>query len=174
MATLKNLVDETTNIKNELATCHTNLKNNLISKGVECSDADKMSSLIDKVNEFPSFPVYIAGDTNCIFNLEAISRTTLTYKKGILYNLHAWFSGSIRFNFSSFANANTNNSNAGMNIKHYRKGSLIKEHKINYPTNGAQMSYIYDLTDIKPLDNIIVENRENFNVGTSNIKISYD
>ena len=49
MATLKNLVDETTNIKNELVTCHTNLKNNLISKGVECSDSDKMSSLIDKV-----------------------------------------------------------------------------------------------------------------------------
>ena len=29
MATLKNLVDETTNIKDELKTCHTNLKNNL-------------------------------------------------------------------------------------------------------------------------------------------------
>ena len=49
MATLKNLVDETTNIKNELVECHTNLKNNLIEKGVECSDTDKMSSLIDKV-----------------------------------------------------------------------------------------------------------------------------
>ena len=51
MATLKNLVDETTNIKNELVICHSNLKNNLIKKGVECSDTDKMSSLIDKINE---------------------------------------------------------------------------------------------------------------------------
>ena len=50
MATLKSLVDETTDIKNELKTCHVNLKNNLIAKGVECSDNDKMSSLIDKVN----------------------------------------------------------------------------------------------------------------------------
>jgi hypothetical protein len=49
MATLKSLVDETTVIKNELKSCHTNLKNNLIAKGVECSDTDKMSSLVNKV-----------------------------------------------------------------------------------------------------------------------------
>ena len=49
MATLKSLVDETTNIKDELVECHANLKNTLIKKGVECSDTDKMSNLIDKV-----------------------------------------------------------------------------------------------------------------------------
>ena len=49
MATLKSLVDETTDIKDELKSCHSNLKNTLIGKGVECSDTDKMSSLIDKV-----------------------------------------------------------------------------------------------------------------------------
>ena len=32
MSTLKQLVDETTNIKNELKTCHANLKNNLIER----------------------------------------------------------------------------------------------------------------------------------------------
>lgn len=51
MATLKNLVDETTNIKNELVTCHSNLKNNLVEKGVECSNADKMPTLINKIKE---------------------------------------------------------------------------------------------------------------------------
>ncbi len=35
MATLKQLVDETANIKNELIACHTDLKTNLIDKGVE-------------------------------------------------------------------------------------------------------------------------------------------
>ncbi|MGX4600237.1 hypothetical protein [Faecalimicrobium sp. JNUCC 81] len=49
MSTLKNLVDETTNIKNDLVTCHTNLKNNLISKGMEILDSDKIPSLINKV-----------------------------------------------------------------------------------------------------------------------------
>ena len=55
MATLKNLVDETTNIKNELVACHTNLKNNLSAKGVECSDTDKISSLIDKINNIKGY-----------------------------------------------------------------------------------------------------------------------
>ena len=55
MATLKSLVDETTNIKNELVICHSNLKNNLIEKGVECSDTDKMSSLIDKITLFDKY-----------------------------------------------------------------------------------------------------------------------
>ena len=49
MATLKSLVDETTNIKNELKTCHSNLSSALTEKGVEVSSEDKMSSLIDKV-----------------------------------------------------------------------------------------------------------------------------
>lgn len=34
MSTLKQLVDETTNIKNELITCHSNLKGNLIEKAL--------------------------------------------------------------------------------------------------------------------------------------------
>lgn len=71
MATLKNLVHETTNIKNELVECHSNLKNNLIEKGVECSDTDKMSSLIDKVNNittinmpkhFPTEDIWVTRD----------------------------------------------------------------------------------------------------------------
>ncbi len=45
----KQLVDETSNIKNELVRCHTDLKNNLIDKGVEVTDSDKMSNLIGKI-----------------------------------------------------------------------------------------------------------------------------
>lgn len=55
MTTLKNLVDETTVIKNELKTCHINLKNNLVAKGVEVLPSDKMLILIDKVNNVSSF-----------------------------------------------------------------------------------------------------------------------
>ena len=51
MATLKSLVDETTVIKNELKTCHTNLKNNLSAKGVGVLNSDKMPSLINKIND---------------------------------------------------------------------------------------------------------------------------
>ena len=63
MSTLKQLVDETTNIKNELKTCHTNLKNNLIEKGVECSDTDKLLSLANKVGEIELGKKFIKGIT---------------------------------------------------------------------------------------------------------------
>ena len=62
MTTLKKLVDETTNIKDELVTCHTNLKNNLITKGVECSDADKLSSLVNKVGEISTVVTVESSD----------------------------------------------------------------------------------------------------------------
>ena len=55
MATLKNLVDETTNIKNEIVECRDNLRQTLVEKGVECSDSDKMSSLIDKVDSLGDY-----------------------------------------------------------------------------------------------------------------------
>lgn len=59
MATLKNLVDETTSIKNELVACHTNLKNNLLLKGVEVANQDKISTLINKVNNVETGNAYL-------------------------------------------------------------------------------------------------------------------
>ena len=49
MTALKSLVDETSNIKNELKTCHSNLKNNLIEKGVEIASNSKLLDLINKI-----------------------------------------------------------------------------------------------------------------------------
>ena len=62
MSTLKQLVDETTNIKNELKTCHANLKNNLIEKGVECSDTDKLLRLANKVGEIELGKKWASGE----------------------------------------------------------------------------------------------------------------
>ena len=54
MATLKQLVDETTNIKNELKTCHANLKTNLIDKGVEFPRYDNYDAIeVSKTNNIP-------------------------------------------------------------------------------------------------------------------------
>ena len=49
MATLKNLVDETTNIKNEVVTCYTDFKENLTNLGVTLEDNSKLSDLINKL-----------------------------------------------------------------------------------------------------------------------------
>lgn len=62
MSTLKKLVDETTNIKDEIITCHANLKTNLINKGVECSDTDKLLSLVGKVGEIELGKKWASGE----------------------------------------------------------------------------------------------------------------
>ena len=80
MTTLKTLVDETTNIKDDLKTCHTNLKNNLIKKGVECSDSDKMSSLIDIVGNIELGKKWASGEAMSTSNSNKIS---FTYSNGV-------------------------------------------------------------------------------------------
>lgn len=51
MATLSELVSKTTEIKNDLATCHAKLKTNLTGKGVTVSSSDKMLTLVNKIND---------------------------------------------------------------------------------------------------------------------------
>ena len=68
MATLKNLVDETTNIKNELVTCHANLKANLIDKGVEVLVTDKLLSLSNKVGEIELGKKWASGSFTFDYN----------------------------------------------------------------------------------------------------------
>lgn len=58
---MSSLSTELNNMADELVQCHTNLKNNLIEKGVECSDADKMSNLIDKIPSIPLGKKYASG-----------------------------------------------------------------------------------------------------------------
>ena len=78
MATLKSLVDETTNIKNELVECYTSLKNNLIEKGVECSDSDLMSTLIGKVANISVGKKWATGTTNLTKKTVSINGTSYT------------------------------------------------------------------------------------------------
>ena len=99
MATLKKLVDETTNIKDELVTCHTNLKNNLITKGVECSDADKLLSLVNKVGE-TSMAIVESSDNvlmelGSLANYVAVQVPPNSIKKQFTFT--STFKGSVRF-----------------------------------------------------------------------------
>lgn len=81
MATLKQLVTETTNIKNELKTCHTNLKSNLIEKGVECSDTDKLLSLVGKVGEIETVKYATGRLYDGFGHYQSTSSTPATVKK---------------------------------------------------------------------------------------------
>lgn len=68
MSTLKQLVDETTNIKNELITCHTNLKTNLIGKGVEVLETDKIVDLINKIDGIKLGKKWASGQISQTFD----------------------------------------------------------------------------------------------------------
>lgn len=57
MSTLKELVDETSSIKTDIVTCHSNLKEKLVEKGAEVSDSDKMLTLINKIDDLSSVNV---------------------------------------------------------------------------------------------------------------------
>ena len=75
MATLKELVNEVATIKNELKTCHTNLKNNLASKGVTIASSDKIASLINKIPSISTATKVSASD-NVLINFIGSDRNT--------------------------------------------------------------------------------------------------
>ena len=108
MATLKSLVDETTNIKNELVECYDNLKNNLIEKGVECSEDDKMLSLINRVKDltnykaFPGTSIVLATRPN---------RYTCSSSYAHFYNYTVVHGGGLRIKWymENYVNGNSGN-----------------------------------------------------------------
>lgn len=99
MTTLKQLVDETTNIKNELVTCHANLKTNLIDKGVECRDTDKLLRLANKVGEIELGKKWASGEyivnfpSTFVYSVE-IDLSNLSFTPSVvvceLKNMKAW------------------------------------------------------------------------------------
>lgn len=70
MSTLKQLIDETTNIKNELKTCHSKIRSNLSNKGVSSASSDKMETLIDKINEIPLGRKWASGSATTQFDTQ--------------------------------------------------------------------------------------------------------
>lgn len=86
MSTLKQLADETTNIKNELKTCHANLKNNLIEKSIECSSTDKLLSLVNKVGEIELGKKWATGkaQTNTTNFKGTITVSGLSFRPSII------------------------------------------------------------------------------------------
>lgn len=169
MATLKNLVDETTNIKNELKTCHTNLVNNLSAKGVSVSSGDKLGDLVDKVIDIYS-PRAIAGDSNKIWNYSSTSTSTSSYSYKTVTTFDGFLiKGSYRVKFllSSLVSANR----GVCKIEHKRGSNVINE-KIVYASynNDQYISFVLDFEDIEKGDNIVFYHKlENNSGGTSHL-----
>ena len=85
MATLKSLVNETTNIKNELIYHCDNIKKSLISKGVNISPSDKVSTFSSKIDDINNKYTYDESiDENA--NLGYFNNTEMKDKRLVLVN----------------------------------------------------------------------------------------
>ena len=76
-ASLVDLVDFTEEINKEIEYQSFKLKNNLIEKGVECSDTDKMSSLIDKIASIEPGKKWASGSITTTIANSTTSTTTI-------------------------------------------------------------------------------------------------
>lgn len=151
MATLKNLVDETTNIKNELVICHSNLKNNLIEKGVECSDTDKISNLIDKVNAI-NIPKATFGET-CIAFKDCDTQVAITSNSYILASSFRYASLNGGYRVSVFSMAK--NSSFGGNIKfEHKRGKDVLFSKEIYNSSTSHVKCTVDIDNVEIGDEI--------------------
>ena len=134
------LVSELNNIADELVECHANLKNNLIAKGVECSEDDKMSSLIDKVEdiktfEYASYYEKILYEDSTSFsstsNKEILAHEyTFGIDCGAKATVYGWTANTTSFGY--------------IYIKHYRGNTLIKEVSLIIKSNRAALTYSTD------------------------------
>lgn len=174
MATLKNLVDETTNIKNELVTCHSNLKNNLTAKGVECSDTDKISSLIDKVEDVVVLPNIIPGNSNQMY-YEDVKITTSHTSYLEVHQINPFkFDGNYRL-------CTYHRRTGGASGYQYlyfeieRNSSVIYTSKVFAQNLTSDLESIVDITDIKKGDIVKFYTKSaSYSCVFSKVKVMYD
>ena len=97
---LSQVNSQVNNIKNEINAIKNVLKNNLIEKGVECSDTDRTSNLVDKINGIKVGKKAIAGDSIELVNMKHYNNGTLQLASANIVGNFNFFnsavSGSIR------------------------------------------------------------------------------
>ena len=175
MATLKNLVDETTNIKNELKTCHNSLYNTLESKRANVSINDKIPNLIDKINTLKVITNVISAGTNFIAyhrsdekSTRGTTETTVdTYKNNV-------GDGTLRVSFKFKRNCNH-----GIYVYSYvkvvRDGSVISTNEFEI-SSSAYVDCSVDI-DVKNGDTVILTQKHSEStcyVSTQGVLITYD
>ena len=145
MTTLKQLVNETTNIKNELTRCYDNLRANLTNKYVEVSNNDKLSSLISKVLDINTYKK-IAGTEKVYMSdsNEYSSSNTSSFEKLKTYEINDNFE-SARFNF-------TNTSGGGyIKCEYVQDGKILRTNQYSAGTPNIT----FDMSNVKKGDKVV-------------------
>ena len=159
MATLKELVNETTNIKDELKTCHSNLSSALTEKGVSVTSEDKMPNLIDKINSLKvQTNIPIAGTGVVLYYREEEKATK--YETTVDTFTYNGEDGSVRV---SFLLAGASNGDCYAYIKLNRNNTLINDKTVTI-NSSSYVKCSVDL-DVKKGDTITLSQK--FYIGSS-------
>ena len=153
MATLEQLVNETTNIKNELKTCHSNLKNALAKKGVEVVEEDKMSSLINKVNSI-NIPKATFGET-CIAFKGCDIQTPFNSNSYTLVSSFRYVSLSGAYRVSAFSMTNNRNFAGKIKFEHKRGDAVLFSKQISVSSTSLT-KYTVDIDNVEFGDEILL------------------
>lgn len=168
MTTLKQLVDETTNIKNDIVTCHSRLRTNLSNKNVSSLQTDKLPVLIDKVNLIDTVDTLQAGNNNILtaFGFKYSGGESDTYPSTTVQiyiggtdtrwdvaKIHSCFKGSIRI-FSRCKLSGTDTSNADLTFELYDSNRELKTSKTIKLVGGVFSTTNFDFGNIEKNDYI--------------------
>ena len=166
---LKEAIEHSKEIKKEIEYQNIRLKNTLIEKGVECSDTDKMSSLIDKVEDIERVKNVTISD-NVLFDVSKTSYTTSSYTEDEIYSFYIALNGSLRVS-ARISSTGTLNSGAKSIFKLVRNGEII-ETSNTFSTNSNPLAISYDFKDIKNGDYIkIYAWQTQYTTNINNVKI---
>ena len=173
MPTLKSLVDETTNIKNEIVNCYDNLKNNLTNKKVDLIGDEKILELVDKIEDIASITNIVAGNSFKFVNMANTSGDVLTvpaYTNSYRFKFNA--EGSIRVSLRyATGKGTTGSSTYKITINHIGEDGTAKFTKLC--DTGSSTSYItftVDIDNLEPLDIIELYCNSSNVIGTVKIQ----
>ena len=175
MATLKSLVDETTNIKNELVECHANLKNTLTEKGISISSSDKIQDLIEKINALEGITNVVSGDD--IILIEKTPHTIITSSSYVLTETIpiVTLKGTIKLSVSVTPWSSQINQTYNVKFEYRRDNIVIDTFEKNYSSNDRTVNIIKEF-DVLPHSEIrLYFNRGNMtSLKLDSFKVSYN
>ena len=174
MATLKSLVDETSNIKNELVECHTNLVNNLNAKGVKVSSFDKLNTLIDKIETLKVISSIPVAGTDVLLYTDSneVKYQTASYLKAHEY-LYTGDNGVLRLSIDLKGHSGAGITSASINIT--RGGTITTLH--TFETQASSYSTFTYNANVLSGDIITIKIKSNSQIYTcysKNFKITCD
>ena len=170
MSTLKELVNETTNIKNEIVNCYADLKDNLINMKINLVGSEKMLELIDKVLDIKTPTKVVAGnsiylvsmtnsDSGSDSNVISIPARKNSYKFRL--NVQGSLRTILSFQTSSYS----------MIINHLAEDGSIKYTKTYTKSSSSYVEYTLDIDNVEETD--IIELYCNSSNVDNAVKVKY-